>query len=391
MSYTINKTTGEVLITLQDGTADGPDINSGSNVSDIDLFGKNYPYYGQYLDENFIKLLQNFANVTPPTKPLQGELWFDISTAGNHILRIYDGTSWLPVTPVWSSATAPTTTQVGAQWWDSTNSQLNMYNGSGWSLVGPAYSAVSGKSGSLVETVTDTLGGTHTVVKFYSQNNVAAIISYDQSFTLNASSAVTGFSVISPGITLSTEANNLLYGTAVNAQQLGNVVAANYARTDIDSVHYGNVTVGNQNLVISAKSLGESSFINTVLAGNIAFYANVSNVKSKVLNINGLTGEVTVNQDPTNPLGVASKHYVDVSIATATAPLATLLNPALTGVPTAPNVAATVNTNQIATMNSVQSAISSASAAPWLGSNKTVSTSAPVNGIGNAGDFWFQI
>ena len=72
MSYSLNKTTGELLITLLDGTADGPDINPGQNVADLDLFGKNYPLYGQYLDENFIKLLQNFASTTAPATPLQG-------------------------------------------------------------------------------------------------------------------------------------------------------------------------------------------------------------------------------------------------------------------------------------------------------------------------------
>jgi hypothetical protein len=393
MSYTINTTTGQVLITLLDGTADGPDINPGLNSSDLDLFGKNYPFYGQYLDENFIKLLQNFANITAPSNPLQGELWYDISTAGNHILRIYNGTSWLPVSPVWVSPSAPVTTQVGAQWWDSTNYQLNMYNGSSWSLIGPAYKAPDGKSGAIVEDVIDTNSVTHTVIKFYTNNNVSCIVSYDQPFTLSAGSAVAGFSVISPGITLSTEANNLLYGTAVNAQQLGNIVAANYARTDIDSTFYGNISVGGGNLNISTNGgLGTSKFLNNVLNGNISFHANVGGVSTRMLHINALTSEVVVNANPISSLGIATKNYVDTSISVATTPLAPLASPTLTGTPLAPNVAlASANTAQIATMNSVQNSITNATTAPWLGSQKTVSTSLPVNGVGNPGDFWFQI
>ena len=392
MSYTINKTTGEVLITLLDGTADGPDINPGQNVSDLDLFGKNFPFYGQYLDENFVKLLQNFSNVTPPSNPLQGELWFDISVNSNRILRIFDGTSWLPVTPVWVSPSAPVTSQVGAQWWDSTNYQLSMFNGTDWSLIGPAYKAPGGKSGALVEEVTDTLGATHTVIKFYTNNNVLAITAFDQPFTLSTASAVSGFTVISPGITLAAEANNLFYGTATNTQQLGNIAAINYARNDIDSVFYGNVNVGNQNLVISTKNLGESSFQNTVLGGNIGFYANVGSVNSLVLNVNGITGAVTVNQNPSNPFGIATKQYTDNSIVTATTPLATINSPALTGIPTAPNAAVfSSNSAQIATTAWTQRAITYSNTAPWQGSLKTVSTSAPVNGVGSPGDFWFQI
>jgi hypothetical protein len=53
-------------------------------------------------------------------------------------------------------------------------------------------------------------------------------------------------------------------------------------------------------------------------------------------------------------------------------------------------VAAT-NTAQVATMASVQNAITNGNTAPWLGSQKTVSTFIPTNGTGNPGDFWFQI
>lgn len=392
MSYIINKTTGEILITIQDGTADGPDINPGLNVSDLDLFGKNYPLYGEFQNENFIKLLQNFANPIAPEHPLEGELWYDISVTNNFVLRIFNGTSWVPVSPVWSSASAPVTTQVGAQWWDSTNQQLNMYNGSSWTVVGPGYRAPDGKSGALVETVVDTGNVSHTVIKFYANDNVIAIASYDQAFILNSSNPVTGFSVISPGLTLSSEANNLLYGTAVNAQQLGNVVAANYARNDISSTFASNIAIGAGKLTLTTDPTGASNFTNTSTNGNISLYTSVGGVNTRVLNVNGSTGEITVTQSPSNNMAVTTKTYVDTAISVAISPLATISSPALTGIPTAPNVAlASANTAQVATMNSVQNAITNATTAPWLGSQKTVSTNLPVNGVGNPGDFWFQI
>jgi len=391
MSYLINKTTGELLVTLLDGTADGPDINPGLNVADIDLFGKNYPLYGLYQNENFIKLLQNFAGTTAPAKPLQGELWYDLTTG---LLKIYTGTQFIPVSPVIISNSAPTTTLVGAQWWDITNQQLSMWNGSSFTLIGPAYKAPEGKSGAIVEDVLDTVAVTHTIIKFYHNNNVVAISSFDPIFTLSATNPITGFSTIGPGFTLATGvANNLFYGTAVNSQQLGNIAAVNYARNDIDSTFYGNVTIGGGNLVISTNaSIGTAKFLNNNLNGNISFHANIGGVSTRVLHINAVTSEVVVNTNPTSSLGVVTKQYSDNSIATAIAPLAPSYSPTFTGVPTAPNVAlASANTAQVASMASVQNAITNGNTAPWLGSQKTVSTSLPTDGSGNPGDFWFQI
>jgi len=391
MSYLINKTTGELLVTLLDGTADGPDINPGLNVADIDLFGKNYPLYGLYQNENFIKLLQNFAGTTAPAKPLQGELWYDLTTG---LLKIYTGTQFIPVSPVIISNSAPTTTLVGAQWWDITNQQLSMWNGSSFTLIGPAYKAPEGKSGAIVEDVLDTVAVTHTIIKFYHNNNVVAISSFDPIFTLSAANPITGFSTIGPGFTLATGvANNLFYGTAVNSQQLGNIAAVNYARNDIDSTFYGNVTIGGGNLVISTNaSIGTAKFLNNNLNGNISFHANIGGVSTRVLHINAVTSEVVVNTNPTSSLGVVTKQYSDNSIATAIAPLAPSYSPTFAGVPTAPNVAlASANTAQVASMASVQNAITNGNTAPWLGSQKTVSTSLPTNGSGNPGDFWFQI
>jgi hypothetical protein len=218
------------------------------------------------------------------------------------------------------------------------------------------------------------------------------IVSYDQAFTLNASNPITGFNVINPGITLSTESNNLLYGTAVNAQQLGNIAAINYARNDIDSTFYGNIIIGGGNLIISTNvGNGTSKFLNSVTNGNISFHANVGGISTKLLHINGSTGEVSVNANPISSLGVVTKQYFDTNMASNVAPLATSYSPVFTGNPTAPNPTYTANTTQVATMFSVQSAIAYGNSAPWEGSHKTVSTTTPVNGFGSPGDFWFQI
>ena len=71
MAYTINKTDGTVLTTIADGTLD--------TTLDISLFGKNYAGFGELLNENQVKLLENFANTTSnvPTKAVEGQLFYD--------------------------------------------------------------------------------------------------------------------------------------------------------------------------------------------------------------------------------------------------------------------------------------------------------------------------
>ena len=85
MSYVIIKSDGATLCTIQDGT-----INT--TASSLGLPGRLYPGYGQVFDTNYVYLLENFANNTPPVNPLRGQLWYDISNA---VLRVcpVDGAS----------------------------------------------------------------------------------------------------------------------------------------------------------------------------------------------------------------------------------------------------------------------------------------------------------
>jgi len=70
MAYTIVKSDGTVLTTIADGT-----INTTS--TSLGLPGRNYAGYGQTLDTNFVHVLENFADSTPPANPLRGQLWYN--------------------------------------------------------------------------------------------------------------------------------------------------------------------------------------------------------------------------------------------------------------------------------------------------------------------------
>jgi len=74
MAYTIIRSDGSLLTTIQDGT-----INTTS--TSLGLPGRNYSGYGQTLDTNFVRLTESHASSTPPTNPLKGQLWYNTTSS----------------------------------------------------------------------------------------------------------------------------------------------------------------------------------------------------------------------------------------------------------------------------------------------------------------------
>ena len=81
MAYTVNKSNSSAspnAYTVQDGVV--------NTQTDLSFVGKGYAGYGELIAENFLHLMENFANTSAPTKPIQGQLWYD-STA-NRLMKI---------------------------------------------------------------------------------------------------------------------------------------------------------------------------------------------------------------------------------------------------------------------------------------------------------------
>jgi len=101
MAYTIVKSNGQVLTTIADGT-----INTSS--TSLGLPGRNYAGYGQSLDTNFVHMMENFAANTPPSNPLQGQLWYN-TNANTLCICPADGTttasSWITLAQSGGSGT----------------------------------------------------------------------------------------------------------------------------------------------------------------------------------------------------------------------------------------------------------------------------------------------
>jgi len=120
MPYILKRTNGTTLTTVQDASID--------KSTSLTFVGRNYSGYGQPIEENLVRLLENFANTTAPLKPVQGQLWFNNTPNSRRLLVSYDGTNFRDVVNVPYSNTAPKNATTGDLWWDSINSQLKVYN-----------------------------------------------------------------------------------------------------------------------------------------------------------------------------------------------------------------------------------------------------------------------
>ena len=259
MAYTINLTDGAVFATIADGT-----INSSSSMT---LVGKNYAGYGEFLDENFIHLLENGSNTTAPSAPLTGQLWWDKT---NNLLKVYNGTIFKTISAATASSTAPTSNVTGDLWYDTTNQQLKVYTGSSFIVVGPAYTSSEGTAGAIPGTVNDAGGSPHFITSLFVNNQQIAIVSVDSAFT-PAAPTNTNFPTIYPGITVTKSASSTLAGNVTNTGNLtlsaGGATSVTVTSTGANIAGYltgtGNITGGN------LLSGGTAVVTGTIVGGNL--------------------------------------------------------------------------------------------------------------------------
>jgi hypothetical protein len=277
MAYTVNKTSGAVLTTIADGTID--------TTTDLTLIGKNYSGYGELLNENFVKILENFSNSSQPSSPIEGQIWWDSS---NDLLKVYNGTNFKVISGSTSSASQPAGAIAGDLWFDSANQQLYVYNGASWVLIGPSFTSITGTSGAVVETVADNLGSNHVVVKIYTNETVVATVSKDATFT--PQSAISGFATITPGVQISTAITGATFrGNATNAQLLDNLDSTQFLRSDTNDTTTGILTVANDSGVI----VGADNDLTLSVSGANALVSNATSDGDILVRVNRSVGGVT--------------------------------------------------------------------------------------------------
>jgi hypothetical protein len=212
MSYRLNKTDGSLLVELVDGRIDSTSTN-------LVLVGKNYQGFGEFINENFIKILENFSNSAAPNQPIRGQLWYDTSEAR---LKIYNGVQFVSTDSTVFASSRPSTLVDGDIWIDGTNNQMYFFDGLDLNLVGPQYTKTQGKSGFEVETVKDTTGQNKTIVKFYLGASLIGIHA-KQAFT--PFPAINGFDSLDIGFNLNQAFTDYKWlGSATSASTLSDGV-----------------------------------------------------------------------------------------------------------------------------------------------------------------------
>ena len=291
MAYTINLTDGTVFATISDGT-----INTSSSMI---LVGKNYAGYGEFLDENFIHLLENGSNTTAPPAPLTGQLWWDKT---NNLLKVYNGTIFKTISAATASASAPTSNVTRDLWYDTTNQQLKVYTGAAFLAVGPGYTSAQGTSGAIPETILNNVGATRYITSLY-VNNVRVAIVYDgASFTPEAA-LLAAFPTIYPGVTLSSSVSGAVFaGSATNAQLLDSLDSTDFMRATANTATTGRlqvnnadgIYVGTSNVVNISQSSNDGIITAPVSTGNLILRTNVSGTTYTVATALGSNGAFAI-------------------------------------------------------------------------------------------------
>jgi microcystin-dependent protein len=290
--------------------------------------GKNFKGYGLFINQNVVRLMENFANTTAPTAPIPGQLWFNSTTKLLNVnIAAVKGTAsaiWKTVAGMTQSATTPTNAYTGEQWYDTVNGQLRIYTGTEWRLIGPLSRIATGNSGAVPDTVTDAPpSATFVVIKFFIDNILVGIWSKDGPFV----SDVPGFATIQKGLNLNSTLGQAFWGNSqvANSLYVGGIPIAGSAflRNDTSGTVNGSLSLTNDGgLTFGAAN----DFVGNVVSGTVIL-KNQTNDRDFVLSLktggsqtpflrgNYVTGLAEAYSQPvaSSPaLSFATKNYVDI-------------------------------------------------------------------------------
>ena len=321
MAYVINNTRGTAITTITDGTVD--------NTTSLQLFGKSYSGFGEGLNENLVKLLENSASSSAPSAPLRGELWFDTSV---NQIKVYDGTSFKPTGGAKSQATAPTSPSAGDIWHDTDDDQLYFYTGSAWILAGPVYTKGQTLSGWKIETIADDGGVNKVVSSMYVGNTRTGILSKE---TFTPGSSISGFAEVYAGLTLNStlgavyQGANSAQSAALDVSSTSNtsatvIAGGNFLRSDAANTTTGALTIDTdsgiiigdeQEVTITIDGSGHATIAQTREDKDLSFTVNDGLVTKTPIAITGSTGNITLTGDVTisGNLNISGEYNSSVS------------------------------------------------------------------------------
>lgn len=331
MAYTINfsDTTKEPIV------VDDLTINE---QTDLKFIGKNTAGYAVATGENFLHLLENFANIDAPNNPVEGQMWYNTTS---NVMYVFDSTQWVEVGGLKKSNSKPTAaeSQEGDLWVDAGTKQLYLFANGAWILVGPQFSE-GNKTGIIAEEVTDVNSNTYQVIKVFISNELVAVISSAEESAgvpyIRPRTQIPGFEVLYKGLTLksaTTGSSFKYYGTAERAEALsisGSTISADkFLRNDISGAIQGNLRVkadagiflgeeGTFNLRVAG---GEGILTNTVDGADIKIQVNNAGVTLTPVTITNtgnitFTGELSVDGIETSSALVVSNSEASTNTQT---------------------------------------------------------------------------
>jgi len=293
---TVNKGT----IIVEDGT-----LNTETSLT---LPGRSVTSYGQAVSENFLHLLENFANSTAPDRPVEGQVWYD-TTEGVDQLKVYDGTNWVAAGGLKKASSEPAVANstAGELWVNTESQQLYLFTGTSWVLVGPDFSDGL-LTGAQAEEIVGTDDLTYNVLTIKIEDQNALIISASE---FNPKTALPGFrSGIKPGMNISSEplttGNDLKYwGTAEQAENLvvagETIPASNFLRSNASSTTNFDLRVKNNEGI----KIGTGGQLNIAIdgeAGVIQHNTSGSNIDFRLRS--GTSSPTVVRMDAAGLVGI---------------------------------------------------------------------------------------
>lgn len=291
MAYEVNFTDSinKGSITVED--------NSLNTETSLGLPGRNLSDYGQNILENFLHLLENFANNTSPQNPVEGQLWYD-TTTGVDQLKVYDGAAWVSAGGLKKGSSQPesTSSTIGDLWVDTSNQQVYLYTGSGWILVGPEYAA-GASTGSKFENIISTTNQEVPVIINYVNNIPVSIIS-GTAFTPKLT--IAGFSSIRVGTNLSTNISGSAakyYGTSEKAENLivnnATIPGNQFARLNVQNNFLYPIRISNN----SGIGIGETETLSLSVTSSNALITNRSTDGYIAFRVNNNTTAIRITNE----------------------------------------------------------------------------------------------
>lgn len=298
MTYKINKTDGSLLAEVVDGTID-------QIASDLTLVGKNVAGYGEFINENFVKILENFASTSEPNNPIMGQIWFD---SAQNRLKVYDGNGFRIGSGPIVTGTPPLNLVQGDLWIDSAENQLYFYDGTDLQLAGPIYKDSQGLSGLTVESIYDSAGALRTVVYLWVAQTLLGIFS-KYTFDFQPRVTIPGFNgTIKPGFNAGTLSNMKFHVRSTSSDAIANSLGQLKTADDF-MLTSGNTSTNGTVTITNALPLRLGASQNYEIAADTAAFKITSNNSGqdyaiRIKNGSGVTKDAITVKSITERIGI---------------------------------------------------------------------------------------